>query len=108
MIAIKYEEGGEAKLRLAHIDLIENEGSHSCSQNQAPKHEAQCDPTCAHNIQGLLLCNVVIWTRYAAHVLPHHIDQAACHQVVFYVEGKKDFKALPEGEAGCARVALTG
>lgn len=108
MVAVKYEEGREATLPLAHPHLVENEGSHSGHEDQAAKHEAVDEPAFVDDVKGQLLSNVVvICTHPAAHVLPHHVDHAACHQVVLHVEGIKDFKAFPEGEAGCTRTALT-
>ncbi len=107
MVAVKYEEGGEAALLLAHPNLVENEDSHSRYEDQDAKHKAVYDTTLVDNMKGQLLSNVVgTWTHPAAHVLPHHIDQAACHQVVLHVEGIKDFEAFPEGEARCTRTAL--
>ena len=108
VVAVEYEEGGEAKLLLTHPNLVEDEDCHSCDEDESAKHQAEYDPTLIDDMKGQLLGDVVvIWTHPAAHVLPHHVDHAAGHQVVLHVEGVKDFDGFPEGEAGCTRTALT-
>lgn len=108
VVAVEYEEGGEAKLLLTHPHLVEDEDGHPRGEDESAEHEAEYDPAFIDDMKGQLLSDVVvIRTHPAAHVLPHHVDHAAGHQVVLHVEGVEDFDGFPEGEAGCARTALT-